>query len=407
MAAQVAVALGSNLGNRHWYLLTAIARLRAEPAIRLLAVSHFYETEPVGCPPQSPQFLNAAVLLETELTPEQLLERLLAIEQHLGRRRTRAHAPRTIDLDLLFYDQLVYQSPQLTVPHPRLAERAFVLRPLADIAPQWRHPLLEQSVEQLLAQLSPESLAQVRLYQPPAQQGGGRLEGLRALVTGSTRGIGAAIAAALEREGACVVRHGRQPTSAAGPILIADLQQPHAVDHLVEQAWNSAGLDILVCNAGADILTGEAFHWSFEEKLELLWAVDVQATVRLSRLIGQRMKERGHGCIVTMGWDQAEHGMEGESGQLFALVKGAVMAFTRSLAKSLAPEVRVNCLAPGWIRTAWGETASRYWQERVRRETPLARWGLPEDVAAAAVWLASPEAAFITGQIIPINGGAC
>ena len=82
------------------------------------------------------------------------------------------------------------------------------------------------------------------------------------------------------------------------------------------------------------------------------------------------------------------------------------MSFTRSLALSLAPEVRVNCLAPGWIRTAWGETASAAWQERVRRETPLGVWGLPEDVAAAAAWLASPAAAFMTGQTIRVNGGA-
>lgn len=119
------------------------------------------------------------------------------------------------------------------------------------------------------------------------------------------------------------------------------------------------------------------------------------------------MKRRGRGCILTLGWDQADYGMEGDSGQLFAAVKGAVMAFTRSLAKSLAPEVRVNCLAPGWIRTAWGETASRSWQERVRQNTPLRRWGLPEDVAAAAVWLASSDAAYVTGQILRINGGAC
>ena len=82
------------------------------------------------------------------------------------------------------------------------------------------------------------------------------------------------------------------------------------------------------------------------------------------------------------------------------------MAFTRSLALDLAPEVRVNCLAPGWIRTAWGEGASERWQERVRRETPLGRWGLPTDVAAAAHWLCSPSAKFITGQTIRINGGA-
>jgi len=162
----------------------------------------------------------------------------------------------------------------------------------------------------------------------------------------------------------------------------------------------------LVCNAGADTLTGDATKWSFDEKLDALLAVDVKATIRLARGIGVKMKARGRGVILTVGWDQATTGMAGDSGQLFAAAKGAVMSFTRSLALDLAPEVRVNCLAPGWIRTAWGETASAAWQERVRRETPLGVWGLPEDVAAAAVWLASPAAAFVTGQTIPINGGA-
>jgi NAD(P)-dependent dehydrogenase (short-subunit alcohol dehydrogenase family) len=98
--------------------------------------------------------------------------------------------------------------------------------------------------------------------------------------------------------------------------------------------------------------------------------------------------------------------MEGDSGQLFAASKAAVMAFSKSLALTLAPTVRVNCLAPGWIRTRWGETAPQVWQERVRRETPLERWGQPEDVAAAARWLVSPAASFITGQVIRVNGGA-
>src|SRR5439155_26393630 len=133
--------------------------------------------------------------------------------------------------------------------------------------------------------------------------------------------------------------------------------------------------------------------------------IDVKATMRLSRNLGARMKARGRGVILTVGWDEAETGMDGDSGQLFAEAKGAVACFTRSLALSLAPEVRVNCLAPGWVRTAWGETASAAWQERVRRGTPLGVWGLPEDVAAAAVWLASPAAAFITGQTIRVNGG--
>ena len=94
------------------------------------------------------------------------------------------------------------------------------------------------------------------------------------------------------------------------------------------------------------------------------------------------MKARGAGVIVNIGWDQAEHGMAGDSGEMFAATKGAVMAFTKSLARSLAPEVRVNCLAPGWIKTAWGEQASEYWQERASGESLLGRWGTPEDVAA-------------------------
>src|SRR5262249_5237231 len=160
------------------------------------------------------------------------------------------------------------------------------------------------------------------------------------------------------------------------------------------------------CNAGADTLTGDAASWTFERKLDELLAVDLKATMQLSRAIGAKMKACGHGVILTVGWDQAETGMEGDSGQLFAAVKGAVMCFTRTLALGLAPEVRVNCIAPGWIRTAWGETASSGWQYRVRRETPIGVWGLPEDVAAAAVWLASPAASFVTGQTLRVNGGA-
>src|SRR5207302_10308299 len=137
-----------------------------------------------------------------------------------------------------------------------------------------------------------------------------------------------------------------------------------------------------------------------------LLAVDVSATIRLAREVGSRMKTAGRGVIVNVGWDQADTGMEGDSGQLFGATKAAVMAFSKSLALTLAPQVRVNCLAPGWIRTAWGEQASATWQERVRRETPLGRWGTPEDVARTARWLVSPGAVHIAGQVIRVNGGA-
>ena len=190
-------------------------------------------------------------------------------------------------------------------------------------------------------------------------------------------------------------------------VFLADLRDKRRCVWLANEAWRERNaVDIWINNAGVDTLTGEAAHQAFVQKLEALWAVDVTATMLLSRFIGERMKSRGSGVILNMGWDQAETGMEGDSGQLFAAAKGAVMAFTKSLALSLAPEVRVNCLAPGWIKTAWGEKASAAWQARAQREAPLGRWGTPEDVAKTARWLISPAAAFITGQIIRVNGGA-
>jgi 3-oxoacyl-[acyl-carrier protein] reductase len=175
---------------------------------------------------------------------------------------------------------------------------------------------------------------------------------------------------------------------------------------MVKEIWKEWGpIDIWINNAGADTLLGEAISWSFARKLNALWLVDVRATILLAREVGQRMQQEGKGVILNMGWDKADTGMAGDSGELFAAAKAAVMAFSKSLALSLAPHVRVNCLAPGWIKTAWGEGASEEWQERVVGETPLERWGKPEDVAQTARWLVSPASAFITGQVIRINGG--
>jgi 3-oxoacyl-[acyl-carrier protein] reductase len=190
-------------------------------------------------------------------------------------------------------------------------------------------------------------------------------------------------------------------------VLSADLANPSARAEFAAAAWGwRGGVDVLVNAAGADVLTGEAARWPFDRKLQALWEVDVQATLDLSRSIGRRMKESGRGgVILNIGWDQAEQGMAGDSGEMFAAVKGAVMAFSRSLAQSLAPEVRVNCLAPGWIRTSWGEGASDYWQARATRQALAGRWGTPKDVARAAAFLASPAADFITGQVLNVNGG--
>jgi 3-oxoacyl-[acyl-carrier protein] reductase len=252
-----------------------------------------------------------------------------------------------------------------------------------------------------------------------ANQTGNELDGLVAVVTGSSSGIGRAIALELAAAGADCLVHARRNREGAealaaeirslghrAEVLLADLSEPAEQDRFAEAAWGWQGrADIWINNAGADTLTGDAAQWPFEQKLESLWRVDVVATMRLSREIGGRMKKRGGGVILNIGWDQAERGMAGDSGELFAATKGAVMAFTRSLARSLAPQVRVNCLAPGWIRTQWGEHASQSWQDRAAAESLLARWGTPEDVARTARFLVSPAAAFINGQIVEVNGG--
>jgi 3-oxoacyl-[acyl-carrier protein] reductase len=249
---------------------------------------------------------------------------------------------------------------------------------------------------------------------------GRELIGLRAIVLGSTSGIGRAVALKLGKAGADVIVHGRRSGEQAeevarevrqggsrSSVLMADLGDRDAGNRLVDEAWKLwDGIDAWLHLAGADTLTGPNAKLPFDAKLDLLYAVDVVSTIRLCREVGRRMKQQGRGSIVTMGWDQAETGMEGDSGELFSATKGAVLAFTRSLALSLAPEVRVNAVSPGWIKTAWGESAPSQWQERVLRETPLARWGTPEDVAEACRFLVGPGSGFLTGQVVRVNGGA-
>jgi 2-amino-4-hydroxy-6-hydroxymethyldihydropteridine diphosphokinase len=144
------LSLGSNVGDRVAHLRDAIARL--ESIGRVVSVSSFYETEPVEVTDQ-PWFLNCAVGLETALTAEQLMARLLQIEQEMGRRRIQKKGPRTIDIDILLFDDLILDSPDVTIPHPAMQKRRFVLEPLAEIAAEARHPGIKKTIRELLEEL--------------------------------------------------------------------------------------------------------------------------------------------------------------------------------------------------------------------------------------------------------------
>ena len=249
-----------------------------------------------------------------------------------------------------------------------------------------------------------------------------------AVVTGASSGIGRAIAVALAQEGLANLiihyrqnKHGAEETAQAAArlgcntaLLAADLASPADAQRLCHDAFDAFGpVHSWINNAGADVLTGEASEWDFERKLKHLFEVDVWGTIGLSRSVAQRMIQRDSAnrrpsrppSMTFIGWDQAAGGMEGDAGQMFGPVKAAVMAFAMSLAQSLAPDVRVNAVAPGWVQTAWGESTSGYWDRRARGQSLMQRWGRPEDVARVVLHAADPNNTFMTGQTLQVNGG--
>ena len=246
------------------------------------------------------------------------------------------------------------------------------------------------------------------------------LAGMRVLVTGGSSGIGRAIAIASARAGADVAvtyrvnergakdtareieGHGRRAR-----VIRLDLADVASIEGLAGAARTAlGGVDAWINNAGADVLTGPAVSLPVVDKLDLLMRVDLRGTVLASWQAAELMaSQESGGVIINMSWDHVLAGLAGIEAQLFASVKGGVLAFSKSLARTLAPRIRVNVLAPGWIETAYGNEVNESVRRQIEATTPLARWGTPEDVAGAAVYLASPAASFVTGQTMLVGGG--
>ena len=247
-----------------------------------------------------------------------------------------------------------------------------------------------------------------------------RLQDKVTVVTGASSGIGRAIALAFAGEGArVVVNYNRSAERAEGVVreieglsgqaiaVQADIAEPDAVAGLIETAGAEFGrIDVWVNNAGADILTGSGARLSDGQKLSMLADVDLKGTIRCCWAVADVMQRQGGGVIINMSWDQAVHGYPGTNPQMFSTVKAGVQAFSKSLAKTVAPAVRVNVLAPGWIATAFATDVMEedYYKQRIA-EIPMQRFGTPEDVAMAAVFLASDDSAYITGAVLNVGGG--
>ena len=247
------------------------------------------------------------------------------------------------------------------------------------------------------------------------------LVGKIVLVTGASTGIGRATALACAQAGADVAvvyatnQAGADDTAGQiralgrrAAVLRADLTDSAAITALASNARGALGrVDVWINNAGADILTDAAAKLTWIEKLDRLLSVDLRGTVLASWAAVELMRAQGPGgVILNMAWDHvAAGGMTGEYAQVFCAAKGGVYSFSRALARTVAPHIRVNVLAPGWVETAYGATLEPAARKRITEAIPLRRWAQPEEVAAAAVFLSCDAAGYITGQMLMVNGG--
>jgi NAD(P)-dependent dehydrogenase (short-subunit alcohol dehydrogenase family) len=242
-------------------------------------------------------------------------------------------------------------------------------------------------------------------------------QGKKVVITGAGRSIGRTLALGFAGQGASVLvhyGHARQGAEQVVSQIIerggsaflaqADLSHPEEATRLVQVAHARFGLiDVWINNAGASANSKETKGMSEMAIFERMIGVDVLGTWRCCREVEPYMSDGS--CIITTGWDRAFDGAAGLPNQMYAISKGAIMALTRCLAAEFAPRIRVNCIAPGHIENEWAKSLSASSRQKVIQGIPLKRWGTPEDILGVALFLASPAAAFITGQTLIVNGG--
>jgi len=398
------VLFGANIQpERH--VVRAMALLRA--SFPVVAVSPVYRTAPAGDPDQE-DFLNVAVELRTSAPPQMIHERLREIEALLGRRRdpTRPLGPRTADLDLVLVEGLVGTFGAVELPHPTLADQAFALVPLADLAPELPHPTLGVP----LADLARRAVA--GSPRPPVRVELGPNHSPRvALVTGGAVRLGRAIVEALAAAGHAVAfsyrssaRHAEtlQASLAAAGVealaVPADLAQPEARRHLVDAVLVHFGrLDVLVNNAA--IFPRTPIETLSEEAFQEVMATNLAAPVFLAKAAAGVLRH-GQGCIVNIadiyGLFPLRHHLA------YSVSKAGLLAATRALAAELAPEVRVNAVAPGIA--LFPEGYDEETRKRLLGRTLLGREGGAEEVAAAVRYLVDGTHT-MTGQVLVLDGG--
>lgn len=237
------------------------------------------------------------------------------------------------------------------------------------------------------------------------------------VITGAGRGIGRELALAFAEQGARVLIHygharseatrvARQIEAIGGQALLvqADLARKEEAQRLVEQARELLGeVDVWINNAGASANSTEAQGLGEIERFERMLAVDVLSSWICCHGAAEYMRDGG--CILNLGWNHALDGAPGLVSQLYAISKGAVISMTRSLARTYAPRLRVNCIAPGWVENEWALSRPESFRQKIAGQIPLGRWGTASDIVNVALFLASPAASFITGQILLVDGG--